>query len=92
MSMKDRYLYGNAPAEVSPAAGVQGILIRGLDGTLMFRVYHDRNGERFTDYETRHDDLSVTIDADALAAFYKIGERNILDHGPAVLGLEEVRD
>jgi hypothetical protein len=87
--MNDKYLYGNAPAEVTPAVGVQGILIRGLDGTLMFRVYHAQNGECFTDYEIQHDDLSVTIDADALAAFYKIGERNILDHSPSVLGLKK---
>lgn len=27
-------------------------------------------------------DLSVTIDADELAAFYRVGERDILDHDP----------
>ena len=52
----------------------------------MFRVYRDR--EHFTDHEIRHDDLSITIDADALAAFYKVGERRILDHSPQVLGLK----
>ena len=83
----DKYLYGGQPAEVEPAAGVKGVIIRALDGTLMFRVYHDR--ERFTDYEIRHDDLSVTIDEDALAAFYKVGEHDILDHGPQVLGLKK---
>lgn len=57
-----------------------------LDGALVFRVYYDR--ERFTDYEIRHDDLSVTIDTDALASFYKVGERDILDHSPQVLGLK----
>jgi hypothetical protein len=86
--MTDKYLYGNAPAEVSLAAGVQGILIRGLDGIPIFRVYH-KDPEHFTDYDIRHDDLSGTIDADALAAFYKIGERNILDHRPVVLGLKK---
>jgi hypothetical protein len=88
--MKDKYLYGNAPPEVTPAVGVQGILIRSLDGTLMFRVYHGPNRERFTDYEIRHDDFGVTIDADELAAFYKIGEHHILDHSPAVLGLKKI--
>lgn len=86
--MNDTYLYGSMPASVEPAAGVKGIIIRTLDGTLLFRVYHDR--ERFTDYEIRHDDLSVTIDADALAAFYKVGEHDILDHSPEVLGLRKI--
>ncbi len=86
--MSDKYLYGKMPAEAEPADGVKGVLIRARDGTMMFRVYHDNKG--FTDYEIRHDDLSVTIDNDALAAFYSIGERNILDHSPRVLGLEKV--
>lgn len=86
--MNETYLYGAMPASVEPAAGVTGIIIRTLEGMLLFRVYHDR--ERFTDYEIRHDDLSVTIDADALAAFYKVGERDILDHSPEVLGLKKI--
>ena len=64
------------------------MIIRTMDGTMMFRVYHDNHN--FTDYEIRHDDLSVTIDEDALASFYKIGERCILDHSPQVLGLKSV--
>lgn len=86
--MNDKYLYGEIPAEVKPAAGVRGVLIRALNGTMMFRVYHDR--ERFTDYEIRHDDLNVTIDKDELAAFYKVGEHDILDHSPQVLGLKKI--
>lgn len=86
--MTDSYLYGGTPTVVRPAAGVKGILIRTLDGTLVFRVYHDR--EHFTDHEIRHDDLSVTIDADALAAFYEVGGRDILDHSPEVLGLKKI--
>lgn len=86
--MNEKYLYGKAPAEVKPAAGVKGVLIRALDGALMFRVYHDR--EQFTDYEIRHDDLSVTIDKDELATFYKVGEEHILDHSPEVLGLKKI--
>ena len=64
------------------------MIIRALDGTLMFRVYRDP--ERFTDYEIRHDDPSVTIDVDGLAAFYKVGERNIFDHSPPVLSLKKI--
>lgn len=92
--MKDKYLYGGQPAEVEPAAGVEGTIIRTFDGAMMFRVHHD--GEHLTDYEIRHDDLSVTIDKDALAAFYKAcprvdgdGEHKILDHSPQVLGLKK---
>jgi len=88
--VNDKYLYGMMPAEVKPADGVKGVLIRTHDGTIMFRVYH--NNERFTDYEIRHDDLSVTIDKDELAAFYKAcpraggdGDQHILDHSPEVL-------
>ena len=86
--MTDKYLYGELPAEVESAAGVNGVIVRTLDGTMVFRVYHDR--EHFTDYEIRHDDLSVTIDTDELAAFYKVGERDILDHSPQVLGLKKI--
>lgn len=86
----DRFLYGELPAEVRPAAGVKGVLIRTVDGAMLFRVHEGR--EPFTDYEIRHDDLSVTIDADELAAFYKVGERDILDHGPQVLGLRKINE
>ena len=86
--MNDRYQYGGVPAEVKSAGGVRGMIIRSLDGVLMFRVYHDR--ERYADYEIRHDDLGITIDADVLAAFYRAGERDILDHSPDVLGLKRV--
>lgn len=84
----DRFLYGELPAEVRSAAGVKGVLIRTADGATVFRLYD--GSERFTDYELRHNDLGVTIDADELAAFYKIGERNVLDDGPRVLGLRKI--
>ena len=86
----DKYLYGGQSAEAESADGAKGVLIRARDGTLMFRVYHDN--ESFTDYEIRHDDLSVTIDKDALAAFYRVGEDYILDHSPQVLGLKKIED
>jgi hypothetical protein len=82
----DTYLYGGVPAEVKSAAGIKGVLIRTLDGVMMFRVYRDL--ERFTDYEIKHDDLSVAIDADQLAAFYRSEGRHVLDHSPVVLGLK----
>ena len=86
--MNDKCLYGGVPAEVSSAAGAKGTLIRTLGGAMVFRVHHDR--ERFTDHELRHDDLGVTIDAEELAAFYKVGEHDILDHSPQVLGLKKI--
>lgn len=82
------YLYDNEPAEVKSANGARGVLIRTLGGVMVFRIYHDN--ERFTDYEIRHDELSVTIDSDAIASFYRVGNDNILDHSPEVLGLKEI--
>lgn len=70
------------------ATGGNRVLLRMPDGTTTFRVYHD--GGNFTDYDIRHDDLPITIDADALAAFYQVGERTILDHSPEVLGLRKI--
>ena len=69
--MKPEYLYGKQPAEIEPAAGVKGVLIRSPNGAVSFRVYHDKDKEYFTDYDIRHDDLEVTIAEDELAAFYK---------------------
>ena len=78
--------YGTSAAVVSPAAGVAGFLLKSADGSFFFRVYYA--GGEFTDYDIRHDDLEVTISPDALASFYQIGDRRILDHSPEVLGLE----
>lgn len=86
--MKRRYLYGNDKADVTPANGVKGVLIRDIDGEMIFRVYHGKT--EFTDYEIRHDDLVVSIVKDELAAFYAVSGRCILDHSPEVLGLKEV--
>ncbi|HEU0203591.1 MAG TPA: hypothetical protein VFR86_24540 [Burkholderiaceae bacterium] len=80
--------YGKSRAIARPAAGIKGFLLRGVDGKYFFRVYRDA-GE-FIDYELRHDDLEVTVSVDALASFYEIGERRILDHSPEVLGLETI--
>lgn len=86
--MNENYLYGGAPAEVIPAAGVRGIILRSRDGRWTFRVYREPGD--FTDYEIRHDELSVTIDADEQASLYRIGDDHILDHSPQVLGLKKV--
>ncbi len=86
--MNDKYRYGDKSATVTDAASVSGVLIKSFDGDFTFRVYH-QDGE-FTDYDLHHDDLAVTIAADALASFYSFGESQVLDHSPAVLGLEKV--
>ncbi len=78
--------YGASDATVSPAAGVTGFLLKRTDGSFFFRVYGS-SGD-FTDYDIRHDDLEVTISPDALASFYQIGDRLLLDHSPEVLGLK----
>jgi len=78
--------YGSSAATVSPAAGVTGFLLKGTDGSFFFRVYGS-SGD-FTYYDIRHHDLEVTISPDALASFYQIGDRLLLDHSPEVLGLE----
>lgn len=89
--MNGRYLYDKMPAEVTPADVTKDMIIHALDGALMFRVYHD--GGCSTDYEIRHDDLSVAIDNDELATFYRAcprvdgdGEGHILDHSPRCWG------
>jgi hypothetical protein len=83
-----KFLYGEHPACVTDASGVEGVLLRSVEGTYFFRVYHE--DDSFTDYELRHDDLAVTISSDALAAFYVLQDTHILDHSPEVLGLEPV--
>ena len=82
--------YGASDATASPAAGVTGFLLKRMDGAFFFRVYTS-NGD-FTDYDIRHDDLEVTIAPDALASFYQVGDRRLLDHSPEVLGLENTPD
>jgi len=70
--------------KIKNAAGVSGTLI--CDGTI-FRVY-DKSDGGFTDYNVRHSDLEITIDADYEAAFYypENGEP-YLDHAPMTLGI-----
>ncbi len=73
--------------QVKDASGVDGVIIHS-GSSYFFRVY-DENYE-FTDYELHHDDLSVTINEDALAAFYSDGEKYWIDHSPSVFGFEEL--
>ena len=59
------------------ANGVNGVLIRTLNGGYKFRVYD--NEHNFVDYDLQHCDLSVTI-TDEDAYFYL---NSVLDHAPA---------
>jgi hypothetical protein len=70
------------------ANGVEGHLIHSaiLD-TYMFRVYNTQGD--FVDYDIAHCDLCVTIN-DPDAYFYQQGDKNILDHAPTTLGIEDV--
>lgn len=84
--MTSIYKCANSEVEEEDASGISGVLCRDPEGSYFFRVYHA--DESFTDYELRHDDLSITISPDALASFYRFQGHNILDHSPGVLGLE----
>ena len=78
---------GQVVADAYPADGIMGVLCRSaVEGDWFFRVYRDDGS--FTDYDMRHDELTVTISADAMASFYHIGDERVLDHSPQVLGLQ----
>jgi len=71
------------------ANGVQGILLRTLNGTYKFRVYDAEHN--FIDYDLTHSDLRVTI-TDPDAFFYRADRHDNLDrldHSPATLGIYE---
>lgn len=90
MSDVEKVRYGGEIAIAKSATGVTGFPMARMGGGFFFRVYNDSG--TFTDYEIRHDELEVKISADALASFYEIGSRRLLDHSPDVLGLEHVSD
>ena len=62
--MTEKYIYGKKAADVEPAAGTKGILIRSGSG-FFFRIY--KMDGLFDDYKILHDDLSITIDPGELA-------------------------
>ena len=72
--------------QVRAADGVRGDICRDhANGSAFFREYH--GGGEFTDYDIRHDDLSVVILIKAMASFYRKGDAHYLDHSPQVLGI-----
>jgi hypothetical protein len=79
-------VYGKQIATETPAGGVTGDLCRSLDSKYFFRIYHE--DKTFTDYDLRHNDMTITIAADELASLYQFenGHR-VLDHSSDVLGL-----
>ena len=84
-----KFIYNGIAAEEKDAAGVSGMILRTGEGHI-FRVY--KEGGEFDDYDIMHDDLSVTIDADAFASFYHSEYNKVLDHSPDVLALDPVDD
>ena len=83
-------LPGRADAQARPADGTTGFICKdAINRKPFFRVYEPDG--TFTDYALRHDDLEVTITHEALASFYKLKDRYVLDHNPEVLGLDEQR-
>lgn len=75
-------------AEEKPAGGTKGVLCKSAVGDYFFRVY--ATDGTFTDYSIRHDELEVTISADEMASFFRIGDDYILDHSSSVLALDPV--
>ena len=69
------------------ANGVEGYLIRCVDGRYRFRVYKKANFD-FIDYDFLHSDLCVTI-ADKDATFYSDDYGDRLDHNQQTLGYEK---
>jgi len=86
--LREKYSYAGKPSKVKNAASVSGVLIKLFGGGFAFRVYNDKHD--FVDYEINHDDLSITIDSDALASFYSYKDQHSLDHSPEVLGLSVI--
>ena len=89
-----RVRYGQQIAEESSAQGVTGSLCSSFIGGAMryFLRVPTADPEGFTDYDFRHDDLTVTIAADELVSFYKLENGDhVLGHSSAVLGLQVLR-
>jgi hypothetical protein len=79
-------VYGNQIATETPAGGVTGVLCRSLDSKYFFRIYHE--DKTFTDYDLRHDDMTITIVANEFSSFYRFENGGgVLDHSSNVLGL-----
>jgi hypothetical protein len=62
-----------------------------LDSKYFFRIYHE--DKTFTDYDLRHDDMTITIAADELASFNRLENGGgVLDHSSDVLGLKVLKN
>ncbi len=67
------------------AKGMKGCLLS-FNGNITFRVYDERDREKFVDYQVAHHDLDITIeDEDAYVYENKEGEP-VIDYSPATLG------
>lgn len=68
------------------AKGKKGVLIRQLDGEIVFRIYN--KDKSFKDYEIWHNDLEVEI-TDDMASFWENKKHFILDHDSKTLGIKK---
>jgi hypothetical protein len=79
-------IYGKQNATEIPAGGVTGVLCRSLDSKYFFRIYHA--DKTFTDYDLRHDDMTITIAADELVSFYRLENGDgVLDRSSDLFGI-----
>ena len=71
--------------KATSATGITGFVLHTING-YVFRVY-EKDTEAFRDYDLRHFDLEVKI-VDEDAVFYEMDlGKNVLDYGPATLGI-----
>jgi hypothetical protein len=83
-------VYAKQIATEAPADDVTGVLCCSLGNEYFFRIYHE--DKTFTDYDLRHDDMTITIAANELASFYRFENAGgVLDHSSDVVRLEVVK-
>jgi hypothetical protein len=71
---------------------LRGFLLRGFDGTTLFRVYkmgHSSQQPSFDDYEIAHSDLEIEILGEY--GLYERDGKLVLDHCPEALGVTRPR-
>jgi hypothetical protein len=75
----NQVVYGKQIATETHACGESGVLCRSLDNKYFFRIYH--KNKTFTDYDLRHDDMTITTAANELASFYRFENGGgVLEH------------
>ncbi|MFO1468496.1 MAG: DUF6429 family protein [Steroidobacteraceae bacterium] len=79
-------LAGRPDIRFRSADGLKGVILQSpLRQRHFFRIYREHGV--FEDFDLIHDELSVRIDDEAMAALYRSAEQAWLDHDPNVLGI-----